>query len=132
MGDSANTICKAWNFFKKNNADSLRAVENVKQHPGKMWLKKGKYIKPLLNFTIKKQPSFNNQMKVLPTILIQNASLEISKTEVLKKYKTITGKKILPFFTSPTEDLDINYPEDLINIKNKIHKKLVKLPKIAN
>ena len=44
-----------------------------------MWLKKGKFIKPLLNITIKKQPSFNNQMKVLPKILVQNASLEISK-----------------------------------------------------
>ena len=63
-----------------------------------MWLKKGKFIKPLLNITIKKQPSFNNQMKVLPKILVQNASLEISKEDVLKKYKTITGKKFFLLF----------------------------------
>ena len=127
---SYNTICKAWNTFKKNRADSLRAVEDVKQHPGKMWLKKGKFIKPLLNFTIKKQPSFNNQMKVLPKILVQNASLEISKVEVLKKYKTITGKKILPFFLPSVESFDINYPEDLVYLKNKVMKKKIKLPLI--
>jgi CMP-N,N'-diacetyllegionaminic acid synthase len=126
------TIRKAWNLFKKKSPDSLRAVESVKQHPGKMWIKDRNLIKPLLNFRIKNQPSYNNQIKILPNVLIQNASLEISKTTILKKYKTITGKKILPFFTSPTEGLDINYPEDLINIKNKIHKKLVKLPKIVN
>ena len=125
-----NTICKAWSMFKKNRADSLRAVEYVKQHPGKMWLKKGKFIKPLLNITIKKQPSFNNQMKVLPKILVQNASLEISKTGVLKKYKTITGKKILPFFSPSIEGFDINYPEDLVNLRNKIIKKKIKLPLI--
>ena len=127
---SHNTICNAWNIFKKNKADSLRAVEYVKQHPGKMWLKKGKFIKPLLNFKVKKQPSFNNQIKVLPKILVQNASLEISKTEVLKKYKTITGKKILPFFSPSMEGFDINYPEDLVNLRNKIIKKKIKLPLI--
>ena len=127
---SYNTICKAWNTFKKNRADSLRAVEDVKQHPGKMWLKKGKFIEPLLNFTIKKQPSFNNQMKVLPKILVQNASLEISKVEVLKKYKTITGEKILPFFLPSVESFDINYPEDLVYLKNKVIKKKIKLPLI--
>ena len=127
---SHNTICNAWNIFKKNKADSLRAVEYVKQHPGKMWFKKGKFIKPLLNFKVKKQPSFNNQIKVLPKILVQNASLEISKTEVLKKYKTITGKKILPFFSPSMEGFDINYPEDLVNLRNKIIKKKIKLPLI--
>ena len=127
---SHNTICNAWNIFKKNKADSLRAVEYVKQHPGKMWFKKGKFIKPLLNFKVKKQPSFNNQIKVLPKILVQNASLEISKTEVLKKYKTITGKKILPFFSPSMEGFDINYPEDLVNLRKKIIKKKIKLPLI--
>ena len=47
-------------------------------------------IKELVS-TIKKQPSFNNQMKVLPKILVQNASLEISKTGVLKFKKLKTG-----------------------------------------
>ena len=63
-------------------------------------VKKGKFIKPLLNITIKKQPSFNNQMKVLPKILVQNASLEISKTRVLKKnIKQLQEKNSSFYFT---------------------------------
>ena len=45
-------------------------------------LDKNGYIKPLLNYKVKKQPSFNNQIKVLPKVFIQNASLEISKEDV--------------------------------------------------
>ena len=41
------TIRKAWNLFKKKSPDSLRAVERVKQHPGKMWIKDRNLIKPL-------------------------------------------------------------------------------------
>ena len=99
------TIKKAWKIFNKKKAESLRAVEIVKQHPGKMWIDKNGYIKPLLNYKVKKQPSFNNQIKVLPKVFIQNASLEISKEDVLKKYKTITGKKIIPFYTKKMKAL---------------------------
>ncbi len=95
-----------------------------------MWIDKNGYIKPLLNYKVKKQPSFNNQIKVLPKVFIQNASLEISKEDVLKKYKTITGKKIIPFYTKKNEGFDINYPEDLIYLKNQILRKKIKLTKI--
>ena len=53
------------------------------------------------------------QFKSLPKVYIQNASLEISKIDVIKKYKSITGKKILPFFTKNHEGFDINYKEDI-------------------
>ena len=37
------------------------------------------------------------QFKSLPKVYIQNASLEISKIDVIKKYKSITGKKFYLF-----------------------------------
>ena len=80
------------------------------------------YLKPLLNYHVKDQPSFNNQTKILKKTYIQNASLEISNIDVLNKYKTITGKKILPFFTNELEGFDINYTFDLKFIKMKIKK----------
>ena len=117
------TILKAWNIFKKNpKCESLRAIENCKQHPYKMWIKKKQFIKPLFNKTFLKQPAYNTQFKTLPKIYIQNASLEISKLNVLKKYKSITGKKIIPFKTERKEGFDINYVEDVILAK-KINKK---------
>ena len=120
------TILRAWKEFRKNKkAESLRAIQMSKSHPGKMWKLQGKFIKPILNLTILNQPSYNNQFKSLPNVYIQNASLEISKKEVIKKYKTICGKKIIPFFTNEIEGFDINYISDL-NQAKKIIKKNIK------
>ena len=63
------------------------------------------------------------QMKSLPKIYIQNASLEISKVSNLKKYDTITGKRIMPFFTKNNEGFDINYKIDLLNAKKLFNNK---------
>ena len=118
------TILRAWKEFKKNKkAESLRAIQISKFHPGKMWKLQGKFLKPILNLKILDQPSYNNQFKSLPNVYIQNASLEISKKMVIKKYKTICGKKIIPFFTNETEGFDINYISDLNQAKKIIKKK---------
>ena len=62
-----------------------------------MW-KMGKiFIKPMKNIF----SQINHRItvkKIFPKVYIQNASLEISKTSVLKKYKTITGKKLFLSF----------------------------------
>ena len=112
------TILRAWRKYKKTkNCESLRAVEICKQHPYKMWVEKNNFINPLFKKKYLNQPSYNSQFKVLPRIFIQNASLEISNISVIKKYKSITGKKILPFYTHKHEGFDINYPEDIIEAK---------------
>ena len=120
-----NTILRAWKKFKKfKNVDSLRAVETAKQNPGKMWKLKNKYLIPYENYKINNQPSYNNQSKVLKKMYIQNAILEISQVNVLEKYKTITGRKIIPFFSQDFEGFDINYPFDIELLKLKLKKKL--------
>ena len=120
---SYKTILRAWKTFKQSKkTESLRAVELCKQHPYKMWTKKGKNIQPLFYKTLIKQPAYNVQFKTLPKIYIQNASIEISKINVIKKYNSITGKKIIPFFTNRKEGFDINYKEDVF-LMNKIKKK---------
>tara|TARA_B100000787_G_scaffold166193_1_gene151034 strand:- start:10 stop:492 length:483 start_codon:yes stop_codon:yes gene_type:complete len=126
-----NTIISAWKKYKKyKNCDSLRAVSLVKEHPGKMWKEKNNFIFPLMKKKILNQPTYNSQYKSLPTILVQNASLEISKTSILDKYKTITGKKIIPYFNNKFESYDINYPLDLEFAEYLVRKKKVKLMKI--
>ena len=79
---------------------------------------------------ISNQPTYNSQYKSLPTIFVQNASLEISKISNLTKYKTITGKKIVPYFNNEFVSFDINYPLDLEFAEYLVHKKKVKLTKI--
>lgn len=126
-----NTIKAAWKKYNRyKDCDTLRAVSLVKEHPGKMWKEKNNFIFPLIKKKILNQPTYNSQYKSLPKIFVQNASLEISKTSTLYKYKTITGKKIIPYFNNKFESYDINYPLDLEFAKYLINKKKVKLMKI--
>ena len=128
---NTNSILTAWKKYKKHkDCDSLRAVSLVKEHPGKMWKNKDTFIYPLIKKKIFSQPTYNSQYKSLPTILVQNASLEISKTSVLDRYKTITGKKIIPFFSNKFESYDINYPLDLEFAEYLVRKNKVKLIKM--
>ena len=84
-----------------------------------MWTIKKKLLKPILKRKNLNQPSYNCQYQSLPKVYSQSASLEISKVEVLKKYKTITGKRIIPFFSTQLESTDINYKEDFNQAKQK-------------
>lgn len=124
------TILRAWEKFQKNKkADSLRAVEICKQHPGKMWVKSKEFIKPIFSGKKHNQPYYNLQFKSLPKILTQNASLEISKVKVLNLYKSISGKKIIPFYTKDFEGFDINHQYDLKYANFLIKKNKIKIKK---
>lgn len=122
---SANTIRRAFKLFIKNvkKIDSLRAVEECSQHPGKMWRLKDKKIIPIFDKYYRSIPWHSCQKKVLPKIFVQNASLEISKTILPLSFNSISGKKILPFFTKGIEGFDINDKKDILIanmlIKNK-------------
>ena len=119
------TITRAWNIFiSYKNVDSLRAVELCHQHPGKMWVKNGDYIIPLLPLGKNSQPWHSTQYAALPEVYEQNASLEIGWTRIIREKNNITGDYIVPFFTDKFEGFDINteddwyYAEYLILFKN--------------
>ena len=114
-------------FFFYNMNYSLRGVSVSKNHPGKMWIKKGKFISPVIKGKIKNQPFYNSQFAVLPKIYQQNASIEISNTNVIKKFKTITTKKIIPYFSKDYEAFDLNYYDDLKLINRNFFKKQEKI-----
>lgn len=108
------TIQRAWKLFIEDNADSLRAVEKCAQHPYKMWTldRSGQRMKPLFNVKIGGENGYSTPYQALPEIYIQNASLEISRTDVLTRFNSITGESIIPFITEGYEGFDINYPQD--------------------
>ena len=127
---SANTIQRAWKAFKNSDADSLRAVELCKQHPGKMWKIDSGLLKPLFDEEINGTPWHSNQYSSLPEIYVQNASLEIAKTKVLRETKTISGNIIAPFFTEGLEGFDINSQEDWDLAEKYVEEGLVGLPRL--
>jgi N-acylneuraminate cytidylyltransferase len=95
-----------------------------------MWTIMNGLLKPILKIGINKQPSYNSQYKTLPKIYVQNASLEISRVDVLKKYKTITHKNIIPFFIKGFNAFDINYSFDIKLADFLVKNKILKIPKI--
>jgi CMP-N,N'-diacetyllegionaminic acid synthase len=110
---TAETIKRAWALFQRfPEADSLRAVELCGQHPGKMWTLEGDWMKPLLSGGPKNPPWHSRPYQALPSVYVQNASLEIAWTHVPLTGGTIAGEKILPFLTEGLEGFDINQPED--------------------
>ena len=110
---TAETIKRAWGeFLAEQGVDSLRAVEKVTQHPGKMWVVRGKRMTPLLPLTPETQPWHSSQMAALPEVHVQNASLEIAWSRVVHEGRTIAGITVMPFFTSEAEGFDINNQYD--------------------
>ena len=116
---SAETIRRAWRAFLDDpNVDSLRAVEKCHEHPGKMWVIRDHRLLPLLPFGRSEssalgpppptQPWHSTPYQALPEVYVQNASLEIGWTRIVKEGRTIAGETILPFLTRDAEGFDIN------------------------
>ena len=117
-------------FFSQPGADSLRAVERVKQHPGKMWVIRGERLLPLLPFGPQEQPWHSSPTQSLPEVYVQNASLEIAWSRVPREQGTIAGENIVPFVTDEWEGFDINDPEDLERAERAVESGEVPIPRI--
>lgn len=124
------TIARAWELFVNSNCDSIRAIEKCLQHPGKMWVKNGSTILPLMPFSISGTPWHSNQYASLPEVFVQNASLEISWVKNVTQKKSISGDVVFPFFTEGLEGFDINNVEDWILAENYIKEQKSILPQI--
>lgn len=110
---SGETIRRAWAQLRdaRPAADSIRAVERCRQHPGKMWLLDGDAMRPLLDQP-PGVPLHSRQYQDLPEVYVQNSSLEIAWTAMLERTGTIAGQRVLPFLTEGAEGLVIDYPDE--------------------
>ena len=126
------TIRRAWKIFNTDStADSLRAVTKCKQHPGKMWVIRNQRMLPVMPFTNNNEtPWHSSQYTSLPEIYVQDASLEIARTDIVKNKNTIAGEIIIPFISQGLEGFDINDPEDWLLAEHYIKKGVAKLPLI--
>jgi len=110
---TADTIARALaSLLTTEGADSVRAVELCRQHPGKMWVVEDDLMSPLLEQPVGQTPYHSSQYQALPRVYVQNSSLEIAWTHVLHQDGSIAGRTIAPFFTEGAEGFSIDYPED--------------------
>ena len=95
-------------------ADSIRAVELVKQHPGKMWVidEVGRLMRPLLDQSHLDVAWHAGQYQALPSVYVQNSALEIAWTRVVEATGTREGVIQAPFLTVGYEGLNIDDEDD--------------------
>lgn len=127
----AETIRRAWKtFVEAKGADSLRAVEPVEQHPGKMWVIRGERMTPLMPLTPPEAPWHSQQKPTLPAVYVQNASLEIAWTAMTQATRSIAGHTLVPFLTEGDEGVDINGPQDWFWVEHLMQTGEAKLPPV--
>ncbi len=113
-------------------ADSIRAVERVRQHPAKMWTLGGDLLEPLLVQPPGETPLHSRQYHALPEVLVQNSSLELAWTRVLaESLPTISGTRVAPFFTEGWEGFSIDYAEDVERAERVLARGEATLPPVV-
>ena len=113
-------------------ADSIRAVEPARQHPGKMWTVAGDLIEPLLPQPEGETPLHSRQYQALPKVYAQNSSLELAWSRVLDDpVPTISGARVAPFFTEGAEGFSIDYPGDVELAERMLARGEATLPAVA-
>ena len=101
-------------FLATPEADSIRAVELVKQHPGKTWVLEegGRIMRPLLDQSHLAVTWHAGQYQALPPVYIQNSALEIAWTRVVAETGTREGRMVAPFLTEGYEGFNVDDEDD--------------------
>ncbi len=102
----------------------------MKDHPGKMWVIRGKRMMPLLPFGPKEQPWHSTPYQGLPEVYSQNASLEIAWSRVVFDGRTIAGEVVMPFVSEGYEGFDVNHPYDWDLAEHLVASGEAQLPKV--
>ena len=111
-------------------ADSIRAVELVKQHPGKMWVLAGKTMRPLLDQSHLESAWHAGQYQALPEIYVQNSALEIAWTRVVSQTGTREGRVVAPYLTCGYEGFNIDDEQDWDRARRLLDAGEVALPEV--
>jgi CMP-N,N'-diacetyllegionaminic acid synthase len=113
-------------------ADSIRAVELVKQHPGKMWVleEDGRTMRPILDQAHLDVAWHAGQFQALPPVYVQNSALEIAWTRVVSETGTREGRVLAPFFTEGYEGLNVDDEEDWQRAERLLEEGMAALPAI--
>lgn len=115
-------------------ADSLRAVERVTQHPGKMWVleQSGVRMRPLLDDAGAEPPWHSSAYQALPVVHVQNASLEVARVRCLEANGSIAGKEIIPWVMPGQEGFDLNTELDWLLLEALLDRGEVALPMLSD
>ncbi len=92
-------------LIKDERLDSVRSVVAAPVTPFKMWFRDSEgMLKPVAECDIKE--AFNAPRQALPQAFLQNASIDVVRTEVILKKKSMTGERIHGYVMNELFDID--------------------------
>jgi CMP-N,N'-diacetyllegionaminic acid synthase len=114
-------------------ADSLRAVELAKQHPGKMWVLADdrRTMSPLLDQTQLDVAWHAGQYQALPAVYSQNSALELAWARVVTETGTREGRVVAPFLTQGYEGFNVDDEEDWERAERLLESGAATVPPVA-
>ena len=94
-------------------ADSLRAMQKVSEHPGKMWrVNPSDEAIPFLEQHGRAVPTHSSPTNTLERVWVQNASLEVVRVETIVNKRSLAGDRVLKFEMPGLEGFDLNTVSD--------------------
>ena len=128
---SGKTIASAIKLFANTPwASSLRALQPVSEHPGKMWrVDESNLANSYLDQAGRQIPTHSVATQSLERLFVQNASLEITTVGSVNDTNSIAGDAVLAFSMPEFEGLDVNTELDFQFLEFLIETRKVRLPK---
>jgi N-acylneuraminate cytidylyltransferase len=98
------------------SAHCVRTVRLCSEHPHKMWVmgKDGRRIRSLIPVEQKLPEAHTLSYQLLPTVYIQNASMDVFRPSNVWQLRSTTGTEIIPLVMDELESLDINTELDFV------------------
>ena len=94
-------------------------------------VERGRSLRRRRAFGPEAQPWHSTPYQALPLVYVQNASLEIAWTRVVRERRSIAGDVLVPFLTEGYEGFDINDSYDWMVAERLLADGLVQLPTLG-
>jgi CMP-N-acetylneuraminic acid synthetase len=126
---SVHLINECVDTFLNSNADSLRTITRVSEHPGKMWRTTSEgIISPYLIQPECSPATHAMQYQSLEELYVQTSVFEIAKTSVIKDTNSREGNTVLGYVTYGIDSHSIDSEEDFDYLKFLVNNNLALLP----
>jgi CMP-N,N'-diacetyllegionaminic acid synthase len=98
------------------SAHCVRTVRLCSEHPHKMWVmdKDARRIRSLIPVEQKLPEAHTLSYQLLPTVYIQNASMDVFRPANVWRLRSTTGTEIIPLVMDDLESVDINTEIDFL------------------
>lgn len=95
------------------DADSVRSVCAVSQHPLKMWRVVDGWLSPFIDgSTLDMQEPFNQPRQRLPEALAQNGAVDVVRAATIVDQQSMTGRRIRAYVMDELDSVNIDSPLD--------------------